>query len=370
MDVKAILIVPSIRVAGTAPALMDLLGSSVLQRTIDRLRAEIDAEVTVLAEAGMKTGSLRHAHAISVAPGTEWRTAEHVFEQHAQEEADVVLLAHMNAYSEVDWAEMLDHHLSSDSRITRLCHLQEPLEMFLLKATRRNEAAALLRSEMHRSRSECSAYQSRELYWPLQTAGDLRALAVDALFRRCKLEPVGREVRPGVWMGRDAYVERGARLVAPVYIGAHSRVYTGAVITRASALEHHSMVDCGTVVENSTVAPYSFVGAGLDLVSVVVGNQRLHHLRRNFEIEVYDRRLVRAVSANAGVRLLASTGSLLSLLPALALTRLRSRKAAIPSLPQEPQSPVQKVAENDNSEAKRIPGLTPGYAVMRRYGNQ
>lgn len=372
MDVRTILIVPSNRVLGTALPLIDVLGSSVLQRTIDRLRTEIESEVTVVADSTLKTIDLRGARVVGTELGAEWRAAEHVFAQDAQEGADVVLVACVNAYTEVNWAEMLDHHLSAGSRITRLHHGEEPTDIFLLNGARRNEAAALLRSEMQRSRSQYSVYRSDELFWPLQSAGDLRALAVDALFRRCRLAPIGEEVRPGIWMGRNAYVERGARLVAPVYIGEFSRVYTGAVITRASALEHHSRVDCGTVVENSTVAPYSFVGAGLDLVSVLVGNTRICHLRKNCEIGIFDRKLLRAVSTNAGVRLVASTASLLSLLPAVAAARLRRKRPGVTAMPRRSPLPAHSMqdAEHINAEPKRLDRLSAAYAVMRRYGNQ
>ena len=49
--------------------------------------------------------------------------------------------------------------------------------------------------------------------------------------------------------------------MAPVYIGRRAKIRSGSVVTRAAAVEHHSVVDCGTVVENGTIEKL-FAGLG------------------------------------------------------------------------------------------------------------
>ncbi len=103
---------------------------------------------------------------------------------------------------------------------------------------------------------------------------------------------MGRQIRPGVWAGPGAQIEREARIVAPAYIGAGAKICKSAVITRGSNVERNAFVDCGTVVENASVLPSSYVGAGLDvsmLSSASVASRTLH---RKIEIEVHDRSLL------------------------------------------------------------------------------
>ena len=101
-----------------------------------------------------------------------------------------------------------------------------------------------------------------------------------------------RELKPGIWVGDGARIHRKARIVAPAFIGAYSKIRASALITRGSAIEHHAEVDCGTVVENSTVLPFTYVGAGLDVMHSVVGFRRLAHLVRKVEVEISDAKLV------------------------------------------------------------------------------
>ena len=113
------------------------------------------------------------------------------------------------------------------------------------------------------------------------------------------IRPVGKEIKPGVWVGEGARIHRKARVVAPAFIGAHSKIRASALITRGSVIEHHAEVDCGTVVENSTVLPFTYVGAGLDVMHSVVGFRRLSHLLRNVEVEISDDKLVGMSPASA-----------------------------------------------------------------------
>jgi hypothetical protein len=104
-------------------------------------------------------------------------------------------------------------------------------------------------------------------------------------------------------------------VVAPSFIGARSKVHAQALLTRGSILEHHSEVDCGTVVENSTVLPFTRLGAGLDVMHCLVGFRRLVHLVRNVEVEITDAKLVDLVPLSPVSRLAGSTAALFAFLP-------------------------------------------------------
>src|SRR5262249_49002450 len=103
--------------------------------------------------------------------------------------------------------------------------------------------------------------------------------------------------------GAGARIEREARIVAPAYIGAGAKICRSAVVTRASNVERNAFVDAGTVLEDTSVLPACYVGAGLDVTHAVAGFRRIAHLNRKIEIEVPDRRLLAPVPKAAAWRL-------------------------------------------------------------------
>lgn len=130
----------------------------------------------------------------------------------------------------------------------------------------------------------------------LSTPQDLRHLAKDALFQRCSIQPNGIEVRPGVWVSPSARVHPHARVIAPAYIGAHTRLRSGAVITCGASIEHHCEVDRGSVVENATIMPHTYLGSSLDIAHSIVSRNVMVDVRRAVEVEIGDRSLVGSTS--------------------------------------------------------------------------
>jgi acyl-[acyl carrier protein]--UDP-N-acetylglucosamine O-acyltransferase len=189
----------------------------------------------------------------------------------------------------------------------------------------------------------------------------LQTLVKDSLYGLTRIEPIGTEVRPGVWVGEGARIEKDARLVAPVYLGAHVRVHGGAVITRDSVLEEHVTVDCGTVIEDSLIQPYTALGAGLDIAHSVVTGHKLFHLKRNAEFATADPKLLRERKQSAAVRTAQAAAALFAYIPAQFMRS--TRKPAVAEC--SPQLKVELEPQPEN-----VAKLAPGLAVVRRYGNE
>ena len=68
---------------------------------------------------------------------------------------------------------------------------------------------------------------------------------------------------------------------------------TNAVITRFSNLERRTQVGAGTVVESSTILPYTVLGSGLEVSGAVVDGSRFVDLERNIALQIEDPRLIR-----------------------------------------------------------------------------
>ena len=160
-------------------------------------------------------------------------------------------------------------------------------------------------------------------------------------------------------------------------MGAHSKIRAAVVLTRGAVIEHHSEIDCGTVVENTSVLPFSYVGAGLDLSHSVVGFNRVIHLRRNVAVEINDPRLVGRAPAAAPLRALAAAASLTGFLPRQFLRGLfapsqREPLTELPAAMKAPSAALQApaAAELESAVAETDPSKFPANLVVaRRYGD-
>src|SRR4029077_19174021 len=113
-------------------------------------------------------------------------------------------------------------------------------------------------------------------------------LATDLLTGKCKMRPHGVETRPGIWIDEGAQVARGARIVAPAYIGRDARIEDDCLITRCSNVESWSHVDFGTAVEDSSILTNTYVGIGLDLSHSIVDGDELLNLHHEVRLHISD----------------------------------------------------------------------------------
>ena len=388
MDVRAILLLTgpgnanghAAEIVGDVPiALLPVLGKPVLHHVIDRLRESSVGAVTVVSDAASSPftrDALRPWLKWINATGPElWRTAENVFCDYAQSGAELVLLLRIGPYAELDYEELIQFHLDQRHRVTQMTGPDGPVDGLVISASRRNDAAYLLRHQLRQFRTPPGEFLFRGYMNRLADARDLRRLAIDGLLLRCAITPSGRQVKPGVWVEDGAHIHRGARLLAPAFIGAHSRIRAAAVITRCAVIEHHCAVDCGTVVEDSTVLPYTYVGAGLDLTHSVLGFKRLIHLRRGVEVEFDDPKLTDTVSIHAPLRALASAASLAGFLPIQVLRGLfapshRKPTSALPQAVNARPSVRQSPKALEGAAASDSTQFPADLVVVRRYGDQ
>ena len=384
MDIRALVLVNSDGLngefSGLPAALIDVAGKSALQRTTERLRQFGAAEIKAVIE-GPITFAPRGSGAaapkcITTSRERFWRVAENAFGELVQDGAELVLLFRLGPYAEIDIERLVQFHIDQRCRVSQVSCGAENLEIFCISASRRNDAASLFRSQLTKCRSDCPLVEHTGYMNPLAGPSDLREFAIDILMLKTETEPAGKQVRPGVWVAPGAQIEKGSRLLAPAFVGSFAKVRAGAVITRCTAVEHHAQIDCGTVVENSSILAYSYVGAGLDLAHCVVGAGQLASLRRNTVVDIRDGKLIAHLAATSGKKLLGSATEFLSYLPKQiwqgmfgARRRLEpdlntALRQASPSL--GTASGYQAPACNTEAADK----FSASLAVARRYGNQ
>ena len=103
-----------------------------------------------------------------------------------------------------------------------------------------------------------------------------------------------------MWVAPSARLHPRARVVSPSYIGNHTRLRSGVLITRCTNIEHHCEVDRGSVVENATILPHTYLGSGLDITHSIVNRNAMVDVRRAVEVEIGDRSLIGSTSPLLG----------------------------------------------------------------------
>ncbi len=335
MDVRAIIFVGDRRessaaqVGGVPLAMLDMLGASLVSRVAHRLQQQGVGTIAVLSEVSQIPERNLSPELCWYKAGREqlWRYAEALFNDFAQSGAELVVVMRLGSYINQDFEPLLQFHLDHHGRVTRVHgRFGNPLDLMVISASRRNDAAFMFRNMLTAFRLPPEIYQAGGYENPLETVADLRRLALDSLAGQTGLQPLGTEVKPGVWIGQHARINSRARVLAPAYIGAYSRIGPMAVITRGSVIERHCHIDCGTVIEDSTVLPFSRVGAGLDVNFAVVGFRRIAHLGRQVDIEIADERLLGMAPLSAPLRMLNDVLGLTLSMPKALLSGWRASK--------------------------------------------
>lgn len=272
---------PASRVAlGKVPwGTLELLGLSPAARLAESLKAVCDS-VSVIT-----TTPSRAYTRTSDLPTCE--DAGDCLAHYRHKGFEAVLIVGCGAYVELDAAEMLAFHQQKGCGVTRAFTEAdgEPLDVWMVGPSALPEHIALLpallwvRAEMYPSQG----YVNR-----LHSPRDVRRLVLDAFHARCRLRPQGAEIKPGVWLGEGAQIERSARIVAPAFIGRNVQISDQCLITRGSNIESNSHVDFGTVVEESSILFNSYVGIGLDLSHSIVSGRNLLNLQHNVNLEITD----------------------------------------------------------------------------------
>ena len=293
--------------------LVDLLGDSLLNRVVTRLQKYGIQPVTVVSDIDLAhtadfnwdgVANLEYTPS-SALPSSLQR----VLNEFANQGVKAVVSIQLSAYAEVDYFDLLRFHREHGKAVTSVYDAEGPLQISVFNLKQLMQGAELLcdswnGSSWDRNRSLGKRYTFDGYVNRLETPYDFRRLAKDALYKRCELRPAGREIRSGLWVGDWARIDSAARILSPAFIGSRSKIRAAALITRGSCIERHCEVDCGTIIDDAHVLPFSYLGPGLEVGHALVDGGRLLHLVRNLELQIRDQRLLgRLGSPNPFLRL-------------------------------------------------------------------
>jgi len=267
-------------------ARVDVLGKPPIARVADSLRRVCD-HVSVVALDNSRLTTDSHN---SFCPDVVAKC----FANYKRKGFAAVLMIRCGAYVEVDIAEMLAFHELQGLGTTQAFTDEGPLEVWIVDTSAVHECPKILSSAVPLARYYSQAYVNR-----LQSAEDFRRLVLDSFSSRCLLRPEGIEIKPGVWVGSGAQIDRSARVVAPAFIGRNVEISDNCLITRASNIESNSHIDFGSAIENSSILSNTYVGIGLDLCHSIVDGNNLLNLRHHVNLPITDPVVLRRNEANA-----------------------------------------------------------------------
>jgi len=282
----------------------DILGQSVLERTVARLRNAGIRTISVIGGPNLCSVPLNRGAEIIVVRNSfaRWPAAQQTVREQSNQGIETVVMIGLGAYMELNLADALQFHRNAGTPLTQLEDNQGPLDFWIVDSNWFSTAATgctlpFRYGEFPGLPVPCriSGYVNR-----LAEPRDLRRLVQDAFLSRCEIRPPGREVKPGIWIDDGARVHKRSRLVAPVYLGRSTKVGSSAVITRFSNLEHHSQVGTGTVVDSTSVLPYTELGSSLDVSHAIVDGSRIVDLERNVALQIDDPNLIRDTAPRNG----------------------------------------------------------------------
>jgi hypothetical protein len=274
---------------GSSCVLLDVLGQSVLGRTIAKLKQIGTLPPHVISEGASSVRALPSRSTRSSIFTSAWETT---VSHYVQQGVELLFLVRLSGYTDVDYRELLQFHLDTESPFTQVYGPEGSLDIALVDATRLRDADGNYRSALSTFLSQQRRFAYRGYSNALRSPHDFHKLVQDGLYGRCGLRPVGTGIQDGVWIGQGAQVDRGATITAPAFIGSGSRVGESCVITGASAIERDCEIDYGTIIDQSCILQDTYVGMALEVRRAVLSQEKLFHLDRNIELSIADHRLM------------------------------------------------------------------------------
>jgi hypothetical protein len=277
---------------------LNLLGASLLDRTLSKLQAIGTLAPTVLSDHNGSDPVLPPRSAHSSVFMDAWEKA---VSGYINDGVEVLVLVRIGAYSDVDYSELLGFHRSTGSPLTQVYGADGSLDIAVVDATLLRNTDDLMRRALshlipRQKRFPYGGYVNR-----LRGPQDLHRLMQDGLHGRCGLRPVGTEIRPGVWCGDGVDLDVAVKIHAPAFIGRRTRVAQGCTISGPSSIEADCHIDCATLIQESLVLQGTYVGVALDVRHGIAGNNRIFNLDRNVEVSVSDARLLGRSTKPAGL---------------------------------------------------------------------
>jgi anti-sigma B factor antagonist len=280
-------------------ACIEIAGRSITERIVERLTAAGVETISVLTSVApshlqfrASFDNVKFERVNDVVSAVRQKLAEF-----SESGIDHAFLSSAEAYAETDLLDFFYFHREARQLVTRAFDRQGSLDLWVVDCSKAEDVDFQDLVSNHQAGG--TSYFIREYVNRLTHPRSLRQFAEDTLRGRCESRPSGQQIRPGVWMDDKAVVHRKARIVASVYIGRRAEVKADVVVTRFSTIEKDCCVDCGTVVEDSSILANTNIGIWLDVCHAVVCGNKLFSLGRDVAIKISDASIMSSNASGA-----------------------------------------------------------------------
>ena len=111
-------------------------------------------------------------------------------------------------------------------------------------------------------------------YWTdVGTIAEYVRANADVLQGKVKVEPIGREIQPGVFADGDVEIDPSALLIGPLFLGEGTRIGGRAQIVGPTVLRDYVVVEPGAILDRSIVWRNSYIGERAEVHGAIVGRQ-------------------------------------------------------------------------------------------------
>jgi mannose-1-phosphate guanylyltransferase/phosphomannomutase len=111
-------------------------------------------------------------------------------------------------------------------------------------------------------------------YWTdVGTIAEYARANADVLQGKVRVEPVGREIQPGIFAEDDVEIDPSALLMGPIFLGTGTRIGARAQIVGPTVLRDYVVVEPGAIIDRSIVWRNSYIGERSEVHGAIVGRQ-------------------------------------------------------------------------------------------------
>ena len=275
-------------------AKLEILGKSLLDRNISRLREAGIESTSVIAESSALTQLLPTRSATSNDFISAWEKA---IGEYVRQGVDTLLLLRTSTYTDLDYNELLSFHSERRAGLTQVYAADTSVDVAVVNANLLRESEHAYRTTLSNLIPDQEHFYYHGYINRLRKPKDFRRLTEDGLTGKSSLHPVGTQVGQGIWFGDGVEVDDSCAISGPAFIGSNSRIAACVSITGGSAIERNCEIDCGTTVDQSWILQETYVGLGLTVRGSIVSNQKMFNLERKTELPINDPRLIHATKS-------------------------------------------------------------------------
>jgi NDP-sugar pyrophosphorylase family protein len=109
-----------------------------------------------------------------------------------------------------------------------------------------------------------------------------------------------REIEPGVWVGRRTKIGKGAKLLAPCWIGDNVRIGAESLVGPMAFLEDQVVVESRSLIVNSWVGPETFVGTLTEIRDSLAWGTLLINWKNGSHTQIPDPFLLASLAEDKG----------------------------------------------------------------------